>query len=243
MERQIHSWFSPSLQKEMPVAVYGSYGFALLLIPTAAADYLEYERFQLIESLRPFIDGGKIKVFSIDSINKESWMNYEMEGHHKIMRHQQWNYYVYNEVIPFIKQHTSWDTPIIACGASFGALHSANLFFKRPDLLNGCLAMSGVYDLTEYSRGYFDADVYFNSPMHYMPNLEDHVILEQIRHSNHIHIFSGSGDYEDPDSGRRFADILYRKGIWYDLDIWGPEWKHDWPTWCHALPTLLSTRF
>ena len=90
----------------MPVAVYGSYGFALLLIPTAAADYLEYERFQLMESLRPFIEGGKIKVFSIDSINKESWMNYGMEGRHKIIRHQQWNSYVYNEVIPFIKQHT-----------------------------------------------------------------------------------------------------------------------------------------
>ena len=136
----------------MPVAVYGSYGFALLLIPTAAADYLEYERFQLMESLRPFIEGGKIKVFSIDSINKESWMNYGMEGRHKIIRHQQWNNYVYNEVIPFIKQHTSWDTPVIACGASFGALHSANLFFKRPDLLNGCISMSGVYDLTEYSH-------------------------------------------------------------------------------------------
>ncbi|HSB93860.1 MAG TPA: alpha/beta hydrolase-fold protein [Flavitalea sp.] len=243
MERQIHSWFSPSLQKEMPVAVYGSYGFALLLIPTAAADYLEYERFQLIESLRPFIEAGKIKVFSIDSINRESWMNYEMEGRHKIIRHRQWNDYVYNEIIPFIKQHTSWDTPVIACGASFGALHSANLFFKRPDMLNGCIALSGVYDLTEYSRGYFDDDVYFNSPMHYMPNLQDHVILEQIRQSNHIHIFSGSGDYEDPDSGRRFAEILYRKGIWYDLDIWGSEWKHDWPTWCHALPAILSTKF
>jgi esterase/lipase superfamily enzyme len=243
MERQIHSWYSPSLNKEMPVAVYGSYGFALLLIPTAAADYLEYERFQLIDSLRPFIDAGKIKVFSIDSINKESWMNYEMDGHHKIMRHQQWNNYVFNEMIPFIKQHTSWDTPIITCGASFGALHSANLFFKRPDLINGCIAMSGVYDLTEYTRGYYDEDVYFNSPMHYMPNLSDHVILEQIRQSNHIHIFSGSGDYEDPDSGRRFTDILYRKGIWYDLEIWGGEWKHDWPTWCHALPNYLTTKF
>jgi esterase/lipase superfamily enzyme len=35
-----------------------------------------------------------------------------------------------------------------------------NLFLKRPDLLNGVLAMSGVYDLTEYTKGYFDDDVY-----------------------------------------------------------------------------------
>ena len=77
MERHLTSWYSPRLEKEMPIAVYGSYGFALLLIPTAAADFLEYERFQLIESLRPFIDGGKVKVFSIDSINLESWMNHK----------------------------------------------------------------------------------------------------------------------------------------------------------------------
>ena len=51
MERNLNSWYSPALNKEMPVAVYGSYGFALLMIPTAAADYLEYERFQLMDSL------------------------------------------------------------------------------------------------------------------------------------------------------------------------------------------------
>lgn len=243
MDRQLHSWYSPSLNKEMPLAVYGNYGFALLLVPTAAADYLEYERFQLIDSIRPFIDGGKVKVFSINSINTESWMNDFMDPRHKIIRHQQWNAYVYDEVVPFIRQHTSWDTSIITCGASFGALHSANLFFKRPDLINGCLGMSGVYDLTEYTRGYFDEDVYFNSPMHYMPNLTDHVILEQIRQSSHIHLYSGSGDYEDPDSARRFSDILYRKGIWYDLDIWGPEWPHEWPTWRAALPHYLAHKF
>ncbi len=227
----------------MPVSVYGHYGFALLLVPTAAADFLEYERFQLIDALAPFIDAGKVKVFSINSINTESWMNYDMDPYHKAVRHNTWNEYVYAEVIPFIKLQTSADTPIIVSGASFGALHSANLFFKRPDLLNGCIAMSGVYDLTEYTRGYFNEDVYFNSPMHYMPNLENHDVLEQIRCSGHIHLFSGSGAHEDPDSAKRFAGILYSKNIWYELDIWGNEWTHDWPTWRAVLPHYLGSRF
>ena len=227
----------------MPVAVYGHYGFSLLLVPTASADYLEYERFQLIEALQPFIKSGKVKIFSIDSINNESWMSYLMEPHMKAVRHNQWNDYVFNEVIPFIKTHTSKDTPIITCGASFGALHSANLFFKRPDIIDGCIAMSGVYELTEYTKGYFDDDVYFNSPMHYLPNLTDHAILEQIRRSRHIHLFSGSGAYEDPGSARRLAGILYGKGITYELDIWGNEWPHEWHTWRHMLPHYLETRF
>ena len=227
----------------MPIAVYGYYGFALLLVPTAAADYLEYERFQLIESLRPFIDGGKVKVFSINSINNESWMNDHMDPRDKIARHRLFNDYVYEEVVPFVRTHTSLETPIIICGASFGALHSMNLFLKRPDLLNGVIALSGVYDLTEYTRGYFDEDVYFNSPQHFMPQLADHHILEQIRRSHHIHLFSGSGPYEAPDAARTFAGILYSKGINYELDIWGQEWPHDWNTWRTVLPHYLGARF
>jgi esterase/lipase superfamily enzyme len=243
MERTITSWYSHRLSKEMPIATYGHYGFALLLVPTAAADFLEYERFQLLDHLQPFIDAGKVKVFSINSINNESWMNEGMDPHMKAIRHQQFNSYVFEEVIPFIKTHTSQETQIITCGASFGALHSMNLFLKRPDLINGVIAMSGVYDLTEYTNGYFDDDVYFNSPQHYMPNLTDHGILEQIRRSAHLHIFSGSGAYEDPDSARNFASILYNKGIHYELDIWGSEWKHDWDTWRKVLPHYIGTRF
>jgi esterase/lipase superfamily enzyme len=118
-----------------------------------------------------------------------------------------------------------------------------NLFLKRPDIVNGVVAMSGVYDLTEYTKGHFDDDVYFNSPMHYMPNLTDHHVLEQIRRSGHIHILTGSGAYEDPSSSGRFAKILYDKNIWYELDIWGHEWPHDWNTWKTMLPQYLASRF
>jgi esterase/lipase superfamily enzyme len=243
MKRDIATWYSPSLAKEMPIVTYGEYGFALLLIPTAAADYLEYERFNLIESLAPYINGGKVKVFSVNSINTESWLNNNMQGEHKAIRHNQFNNYIFNEVIPFIKKATSASTPIITCGASFGALHSMNLFLKRPDCINGVIAMSGVYNLMEYTKEFYDEQVYFNSPAHYVPNLTDHNVLEQIRQSKHIHILSGSGAHEAPDAARDFAGILYNKGITYELDIWGAEWKHDWPTWREMLPQYLATRF
>ncbi len=243
MKRELTSWYSPALQKDMPIVTYGDYGFALLLVPTAAADYLEYERFQLIDTLTPFIDEGKVKVFSINSINNESWLNNKMEGAHKAIRHNQFNDYVFNEVIPFIKNATSADTPIITCGASFGALHSMNLFLKRPDLINGVIAMSGVYNLIEYTKEYYDDQVFFNSPMQYMPGLSDDSYLSNIRKSNHIHILSGSGDYEDPNASKEFASVLYNKGINYELDVWGTEWKHDWPTWRAMLPHYISSRF
>ncbi|MEY2586738.1 MAG: hypothetical protein RLY11_587 [Bacteroidota bacterium] len=242
MIREIHQWFSPALQKEMPVAVYGHYGFAVLMIPTAAADYLEYERFELIETLRPMIDVGKIKVFSINSINMESWMNKEMEGAHKAIRQNQFNEYIFNEVVPFIKNFTSEETPIIATGASFGALHSMNIFLKRPDLFKGVIAMSGVYDLTEYTSGYYDEQVYFNSPIHYIPNLTDHIILEQIR-SGKMVIASGSGSHEDPEANKRFSGVLHSKSIPHDLEIWADDIHHDWPTWRKMLPYFIDSKF
>lgn len=243
MVKNLSSWYSPALSREMPVAAYGDYGFALLLIPTAAADYLEYERFQLIDSLEPLINSGKVRVFSVNSINNESWLNNEMQGEHKAIRHNQFNEYVFNELIPFIKTNTSAETPVITCGASFGALHSMNLFLKRPDLIDGVIAMSGVYDLTEYSKGFFDDQVYFNSPQHYLPNLQDAWYLDKIRKSHHIHLLTGSGDYEDPEASRRFSSVLNSRDINHSLDIWDHEWKHDWPTWRAMLPQYIANKF
>ena len=45
MRKHIEKWYSPSLHKDMEIVTYGHFGFPLLLFPTAAADYLEYERF------------------------------------------------------------------------------------------------------------------------------------------------------------------------------------------------------
>lgn len=243
MHKEITSWYSPALNKEMPIATYGHYGFALLMVPTAAADYQEYERFKLIDALSPFINAGKLKVYSIDSMNKESWMNNSMEPAHKAIRHNQFNNYVHNEVIPFIRNNSSNETFIYTCGASFGALHAMNLFLKKPDIINGVISMSGVYDLTEYTKGYWDEQVYYNSPMHYIPNLNDAWFLDKIKASHHIHIYTGSGDYEDPESNRRFSQVLWDKGVWHDLDIWGKDIKHDWSTWRQMLPYIINSKF
>jgi len=243
MERRLDGWHSPSLNKHMEIVTYGHYGIALLLLPTAAADFLEYERFQLIDALKPLIDSGKIKVFSVNSINSESWLNSKMHPRHKAMRHTQFNDYIHNEVVPYIKTHTSDETPIVISGASLGALHSANLFFKRPDLFGGLIAMSGNYDLATYTKGYHDEDVYFNSPMQYLPNLNDDHYLPMLREKKHIYLLTGSGDYETPEATQSFAALLKAKGIPHELYVWGPDMAHDWPTWRAMLPHYLGTRF
>ncbi len=243
MHKYIDGWYSPSLHKHMNIAVYGHYGFALLMLPTAAADFLEYERFHLIHSISHLINAGKVKVFSINSINNESWLNNFMHPRDKSIRHNQFNEYVYKEVMPYIKSKTSDDTPVIAAGASFGALHAMNLFLKRPDLINGVIAMSGDYNLQSYTNGYFDEDVYFNNPMAYFPNLNDENILSTIRQRSHIHIISGSGSYEKPQASKQLSAVFHAKNINHELAVWGDDMPHDWPTWHKVLPFYLENRF
>jgi esterase/lipase superfamily enzyme len=227
------------LDKNMEVAVYGNYGYALLMFPTAAADYLEYERFHLIDTLAPFIDAGKLKVFSINSINNESWLNNQMYPRHKAIRHQQYNGYITEEVVPFIRNHCSNETAILTTGASLGAFHAMNTFLRRPDIFAGTIAMSGVYDLTSYTDDYFDDDVFFNSPEHYLPNWNDEYMLSCIRRST-IVVASGQGSYESPEASRRFSRLLHSKGIPHWLDLWGYDIGHDWPTWRQMLPYFIS---
>lgn len=243
MRREISKFYSPILNKEMDIVAYGDYGFALLLFPTAAADFLEYERFQLIDTLKPYIEGGKCKVYSINSINNESWLNDTMSPQDKATRHQQFNEYVVNEVVPFIYKDCNGQVPIITSGASLGALHSANTFFRRPDIFKGTIAMSGSYDLTDYSKGYFDETCYFNSPVHYLPNLEDENVLNELRNSNHIHILTGQGNYENPIGSEILSAILNAKGVPNDLEMWGFDVPHDWPTWRKMLPYIIETKF
>src|SRR5215470_7578000 len=118
MQRVIESWHSPSLNRPMEIVTYGYYGFPLLLFPTAAADYLEYERFYVIDAIRQSIESGKVKVFSINSINRESWLNEHLHPRDKARRQVQYNSYIADEVVPFIWNSCRSRIGIITAGAS-----------------------------------------------------------------------------------------------------------------------------
>ncbi|HRI46740.1 MAG TPA: alpha/beta hydrolase-fold protein [Ignavibacteriaceae bacterium] len=243
MRREVHRWWSPNLHKDMEIVVYGHYGFGLLMFPTAAADFLEYERFYLIHTLAHMIESGKFKAFSINSINNESWLNHNMHPADKAIRHQQYNKYILEEVVPFIYSDCKGEVPIITTGASLGAFHAANTFFRRPDIFSGTVALSGSYNLKDYTKGYYDDNVYFNSPVDYLPPWHDEFMINEMKNNKKIIIASGQGNYEDPDASRLLSSILHEKGIPHELDIWGYDMPHDWPTWRKMLPHFLGSRF
>jgi esterase/lipase superfamily enzyme len=239
--RSLGGWHSPSLGQPMPIVSYGHWGHPLLLFPTAAADYLENERFFLIQAIEGAIRAGRVRVFSINSINSQAWMDRGLPVAEQARRQALYARYVEDEVVPFVRNECQTaDLRIAASGASFGAFHAANTVFRRPDLFDGLIAMSGFYDLgPDYLHGYGDDNTYFNNPASYLPNLEGSP-LHLLRTACKILVMTGQGSYEAPHASRELSEILHSKGIPHQLDMWGHDMPHDWPTWRKMLPHALD---
>src|SRR3954447_256527 len=148
LQKNVDGWVSPILGQPMPIVSYGHWGHPLLLFPTAAADFLENERFGLTGAVESALDAGRVRVFSINSINNQAWMDRNLPVQEQARRQALYSRYVEEEVVPFIRQVCqSADIRVCTSGASFGAFHAANALFRRPDLFDGVIAMSGFCDL------------------------------------------------------------------------------------------------
>src|SRR5438094_8028512 len=193
MERRTTSWFSPNLQMEMPLVAYGHAGETLLMLPTAAADYLEYERCYLVDAIKPFVDAGRIRAYSINSVNRYSLLNEQMPPKLKAELLTRYDRYIVDEVLPLIRHENRADARPITTGASLGAFLAANEYFKHPDLFRGVIAMSGGYDIRSYLNGYYDDNVFFNNPLDYLPGLNDDQYLPILRRADGISIVCRRG--------------------------------------------------
>jgi esterase/lipase superfamily enzyme len=241
MPRRIDRWRSPALGLEMPIVTYGHAGHPVLLFPTAAADFLENERFWLVKAIEPLIMAGRIRVFSIDSINRLAWMDRKLPVPEQARRQALYSRYIEDEVVPFMRHIVGHGTVrAVTTGASFGCFHAANALFRRPDLFSGVIGMSGFYDLSGgYFKGYSDDNCYFNNPMWYVANMEGEA-LTMLRERSSITLVAGQGAYEKPEATERFHDVLDAKGIPHVFDKWGHDVNHDWPWWRKMLPHYLE---
>ncbi len=104
MERRTTSWYSQNLNMEMPLVAYGHAGPPLLMFPTAAADYLEYERFYLVDAIKSFIEAGKLRAYSINSVNRYSLLNEQMPPNLKAELLTRYDRYIIDEVLPLIRK-------------------------------------------------------------------------------------------------------------------------------------------
>lgn len=229
----------------MEVKVYGHYGKPLIIFPTQGGTFHEAEDYHLIEVLKLFINEGRIKVFTVGSVDTDAWANEGVAVHDRGNRHEQYNSYLMQEVVPFIRNHcNNPDLQIALTGCSMGAYHAANFFFRHPFVFDTLIAISGIFDLKLFIGDYVDDYVYFNSPLLYLPALSDDAILQKLR-SNTIVIAVGKGAWEEEmiSDTEDLRQILETKNIPAWIDVWGNDVDHDWTWWRVMLPYFVEKLF
>jgi esterase/lipase superfamily enzyme len=236
MKREFVRWYSPSLNRDMEMLVFGHAGARVLTFPTSRGKFYEWEDRGMMGYLAEHLERGWLQLFCVDSVDGESWYNWGAHPGYRAHRHAQYDGYLHNEVLPFTRA-INGDPFMITLGASFGAYHAMNFGLKHPESVGRILALSGLYDIRRFSGGYMDDNVYYNNPAQFIPNEHDHWRLEQIRN---IDIIMASGrDDVLIGQAREMSGILWGKGIGNALREWD-GWSHDWPYWGQMILKYIS---
>jgi len=232
VRREEHRWFSGNLGHDMDVIVYGHAGKPLVCFPSKDGRTRDWESFGMVDCVADMIEQGKVMMFAVDSVDWQSWTHSAAWPGDKARRHNDYHRYLVEEVMPLVRSESGHDLAWTT-GCSMGAFHAANLFFRQPDLFDGVIAMSGVYDAARFTGGSGGGDdVYFNSPLAYLPNLSDDWHLERYRRSR-IVFCVGQGAFEEPmiEDTHRMQEVLHHKGVYATFDYWGTDAEHHWFWW------------
>jgi esterase/lipase superfamily enzyme len=226
------------------VAVYGHYGRPVLVFPTEGGHATEFAERGMVAAVDPLIEAGRVKLYCVDSFDAATWSNQDLPLEERARRHGAYESWILDAVVPHIRSDSGDTAELLAAGCSMGAYHALNFAFKRADVFPLALCFSGNYDPTSWRPwGEHGDAVYFNNPVAYVPHLHgDH--LAWLRSRLSLLLVCGQGQWEDTtgslESTRWMAGLLAAKGVRHELDLWGHDVPHDWPSWraqlAHHLP-------
>lgn len=236
MNREYHRWYSPSLNRDMELLVFGHAGARILVFPTSKGKYYEWEDRGMMNALSAHLENGWLQITCVDSVDAESWYNYSLHPGARAYRHQQYDDYIYHEVLPLMANKNQ-NPFLMTAGASFGAFHAMSFGLKHPDKVDRIIALSGLFDIRRFTGGFSDGTVYAQNPTEFIANDHDPYRLDQLRH---IDIIMATGrDDQLIQSARSFSGLLWSKGIGNALREWD-GWSHDWPYWQHMMQAYVD---
>lgn len=239
MQVRYEKWYSQSLGRDMEYKVYGDGKRTMLVFPSQDGRFYDYENFGMTDILAPWIDKGDLRVVCCDSIDGETWSNKNGDARWRIEQHERWYHYIVDELIPTVRRN---DETFITTGCSMGGFHAGNFFFRRPDIFDTVLALSGLYHASYFFGDYSDDLVYNNSPLDYLQWMpSDHYYWDMYR-NRRIICCVGQGNWEEDllASTRRLDTLLCEKSVPAWFDYWGFDVAHDWPWWRKQLPYFMG---
>lgn len=231
MHREYHRWYSTRLQRDMELLVHGHAGARALVFPTSQGRFYEYEDRGMVANLADQIEQGRLQLYCVDSVDAESFYCRWAHPSGRIQRHMQYEAYLLDEVLP-LTQALNPNPFLMTLGCSFGAYHALNLALRHPQRFGRVLALSGKYDMSSFFDGYYDENIYYHTPRHFVPNLSDPGVLDALQNLEII-LVVGRDDPHIEDN-RAMSRDLWAKGIWHAYREWD-GWSHDWPYWARMV--------
>lgn len=236
MREAYRKWYTPHLSRDFEMLVFGHAGYPVVLFPTSMGRYFQNKDFRLTESVAHLINAGKIKVYTPDGIDSESWYNKRIHPADRAKTHMAYENVILNEVLP-TALHETGKSKVCLGGCSFGAYHAVNLAFRHPENTGYVISMGGAFDIKQFINGYYDDNCYFNNPPDYLSNVNESEYLNSMRRMG---IILGTGERDMClGANRDFSRLLGEKKISHWLDIRRGA-DHDWPVWREMLPDYLS---
>lgn len=227
-----YKWYSHNLGMETEMLVFGHRGYPIILFPTSLGRYYQNKDFGLTSAVNWFLERGFIQIFCPDSIDQHSWYNKSIHPAQRVRNHIWYDKMILEEIVEKVRWNTGTGKVAVA-GASFGGYHAVNFALKHTWAVSHCFSMSGAFDIKSFMNGYYDDNVYFNNPVDFLPNMNDHQLYQ-------MKIVLGTSDWDIClEDNRRLSSILWQKGVNHWLDQRG--WKqHDWPLWQEMFPHYVS---
>lgn len=233
MKKHCHKFDNNFMGREFYMWSYGHYGKPIFVFPSSAGMAHEWESEGMVEMLEPLINEGKLKLYCVESNVAETWNNKHSHPADFIKKHQAYEEFIINNIVPFIYQDCGGnELPLMTTGVSLGAFYAINHTLKYPHIFTQCIAMSGRYEISSFCHGFMNEDLYFNNPLAYLAQMEGEP-LQNIQSNTEIILTCGRGSWEGKclDETIALGEMLQQKGIRSTTDIWGYESAHDWDWW------------
>ena len=239
MYREEVTQFSRHLEREMHILIHGDAGMPVLCFPTQDSMCRNYEEFGMVEQLEDFITDGRIQLFVVDTVDKESWSDSDGDPEQRIMIQEKYFHYITEEAMSLIRKRNP-EAPAVT-GFSMGANHAAITFLRRPDLFRGVIALSGLYDSRVFFGDFMNSTLYDNSPECFLPNMPDDHPYIRLYNNRKLIFCCGQGAWEEEGirSLKNLETIFESKGIYAWCDFWGYDVNHDWPWWYRQMRYFL----
>lgn len=234
MEKRQDTWRSPSLGKNMTLTIYGDSGTPIIGLPTRGKGGTQWEQQGVTDAIAYQLEQGYNQLYCLETADEECFLRQDLPPAKRLKRYRQYEAYLVEEVVPYIRSRNAIDYLMIA-GMDLGGYHAVNMALKHPGEFDKAIGISGLYDIKEFFDDFYSDELYYNNPVDFVPNLNRRPLLNKIRSVDFRLVSYGTDARRE--HAQRLAGIFRTKFIDHELDIWDIASEDEWGVWSKMIKT------